>query len=186
MNIIFLDMDGVVNSTDFFARWTESRGSDPGSMEEFKRLYYMHGGYEGYVVPDLLRTVRLLAEETGSRIVWSSSWRERFLLPGCCDRFDEDGIRACWEAKGLDFGRYAGCTPCLNATRFSYVPRCREIMRWVRDHAEEYNMQRAVILDDDPDAAVCHPLLLTVLTDMVFGLTDDKAEFARRWLLDEV
>lgn len=182
MNIIFLDMDGVVNSISFFEEWQRLHGSGEKSLEEFRSRYCCP---DGYAVPDLIGRVNSLAHDADAGIVWSSSWRERFLLPTTDDLFDEHRIRRCWESVGLDAGRFIGCTPCLNATRYSFVPRSVEIQRWIKVHDVVYNMDRAVILDDDPDAGVHHPRVLNVLTDMEFGLTAEKAGIARRWLLDD-
>jgi len=157
IDIIFLDMDGVLNSDDFISEWIASHGDSDESMEQFKQLYYFHDGHEGYVVPELLERLKWICSETGCRIVWSSSWREsywRMNQDSGDGEFDWHAIAELWRAKGLPVELLAGCTPCLDMSRFSYVPRGLEIQRWIDENSERYNIRRIAILDDNEDASV--------------------------------
>ena len=157
IDIIFLDMDGVLNSDDFISEWIASHGDSKESMEQFKQLYYLHDGHEGYVVPELLERMKWICSETGCRIVWSSSWRENYWTMDRDSgegRFDWHAIASLWRAKGLPLDFLIGCTPCLDMSRFSYVPRGVEIQRWIDENSERYNIRRIAILDDNEDASV--------------------------------
>lgn len=157
MDILFLDMDGVLNSDDFITQWIESHGDSDASMEQFKRLYFIHDGIEGYVVPELADRLGTICLRTGCRIVWSSSWRENYwtLDPDTGDgRFDWHAIAELWRAKGLPLQCLIGCTPCLDSSRFSYVPRGVEVQSWIDQNSERYNIGRVAILDDNDDAIV--------------------------------
>lgn len=166
MNIVFLDMDGVVNSDEFLEKWFESHTRDEKSYKEFSSLYCIHDGHNGYVVPELVERFKDICEKTDSMIVWSSSWRENYLLKeiGVDDfLFDLDEIRSLWKAKGLPVERFIGCTPCFNLSRYSYVPRGCEIQSWIYDHENQYEIEKVAILDDNDDADV--------------GVTYDNARF---------
>lgn len=155
IKIVLLDMDGVINSDDFIDQWILVHGDSKESMEEFKQRYFLHNGQDGYVVPELLERFKRICNETGCKIVWSSSWRENYWRMNRDTgepEFDWHGIATLWKAKGLPVERLIGCTPCLDKSRFSYVPRGIEIQRWIDENAERYNIGRVAILDDNEDA----------------------------------
>ena len=154
-----LDCDGVLNSSEFFEQWLNSHNSSNSSVQEFKRQFCVHNGYEGYVVPELLGNLNFLCDSTQCKIVWTSSWREKYW-----ERNQDTGdfsfnwheIAVLWKAKGFPLNRLIGCTPCLDCSRFSYVPRGLEIQSWIGYHQNEYNnsIKRIAILDDNPDAEI--------------------------------
>lgn len=166
--LVFLDMDGVLNNDDFIEQWTKEHGWDDESKELFIKRYYMHDGHEGYIVPELRDRLLSLCEKTGCKIVWSSSWREK-----CWKKnqdtgeygFDWNETRNIWKAKKLPVQLLVGCTPCLDLSRFSYVPRGVEIQEWIDGNADRRHVGKMAILDDNPDAEV--------------GVTDSRARFFR-------
>ena len=185
--VIFLDMDGVVNSDAFIDDWIADHGPGETSMARFKSLYYTHDGEPGYVVPELVDRLKSVCDRTGCRVVWSSSWRQNYWVqdPDSGEfYFDYHRIRHLWEAKGLPFGRFAGCTPCLDLSRFSYVPRGCEIQEWLNENAARYNIGRAAILDDNEDAevGVQYENARFFQTTFERGLTEDIAESVVDWL----
>ena len=189
VKIVFLDMDGVVNSDDFIMEWSKVHGWDKNSRQEFMQRYYVHDGHEGYIVPELLERLKWICAETDCRIVWSSSWRQSYWKqdPDTGEfNFDWHEIAALWKAKGLPVDRLIGCTPCLDLSRFSYVPRGCEIQKWIDDNSEEYNIVRAAVLDDDPDAETGIENESTFYFQTTFerGLTEDIANDVVKWLND--
>lgn len=185
MNILFLDCDGVINNQDFLDEWKSVHGDSRASLDEFKKLYYVHDGFKGYVVPELLERVWDICDVTDCHIVWSSSWRTEFasMYDGSFI-FDWNGIERLWKAKGMPFGRLVDCTPCLDSSRFSYTPRGVEIQRWLDDNVERFGVNRAAIVDDDEDAGIGieHSGTRMFQTSFQHGLTEDIALSVVEWL----
>ena len=179
-NIIFLDMDGVLNSESFYLDWLKSHGEK--HKNGFFNEYMMSGGVEGYVVPELVDRFIELCRQTDSLIVWSSSWRANYEIDD--NEFNENGIKRLWDAKGLPFDRYIGCTPVIAFHRYSYVPRYLEIMRWLDEH-QDIPVNRIAIIDDDYDAWKYDEKYNNVAffqTFWEFGLTEDVAIAVEQWL----
>lgn len=187
MNVIMLDMDGVINSDDFITEWQRANGSGVQSMKEFERTYCIHDGHTGYVVPELVERFRAMCDCTGCSIVWSSSWRENYWRKDAdtgeyC--FDWHEIGSLWKSKGLPLERLVGCTPCLDLSRFSYVPRGCEIQRWIDENHGRYNIGKVAILDDNPDAyvGVEYADACFFQTDFEHGLTVGIADEVMEYL----
>jgi len=143
MKIIFLDIDGVLNNHSTFG---------PG-----------RSGDEA-IEPGMVELVAGLVQETGARIVISSSWRSRgFLL-----------MRELLARHGLDSQSVIGVTPYLLGGRGTEI---REWMRLSRKPVKSF-----VILDDE--AEDLYGLLEhLVQTDPYVGLTRHHIVRARKILL---
>lgn len=187
MNIIFLDMDGVVNSDEFTTEWFKNHGHDQSSLMEFSNLYCKHDGHSGYVVPELVERLKRICDETDCRIVWSSSWRENYVKEGSENSFDMDTIKALWKAKGLPVERLIGCSPCLDMSRYSYVPRGCEAQKWLDENAEKYGVEKVAILDDgdDADVGVVFDGARFFQTTFEKGLTQEIADSLVEWFNDK-
>lgn len=189
-SIIFMDCDGVINNDDFIIEWQARNGNSDESMSAFKQRYYLHDNHKGYVVPELLDRFVNLCDETDCRIVWSSSWREGYWkLDIDTDEFgfDYHGIAELWKAKGFPLRRLIGCTPCLDFSRFSYVPRGVEIQKWIDDNREKYNIGNVAILDDNEDAfkGVKYENARFFQTKFKHGLTEEIACAINEWLKEQ-
>lgn len=164
MNIIFLDIDGVMNST-----------------EEMIALYNQHGSSIDNTLPSptKCKLLKQLVDETGSKVVLSSSWRlslnaiqklidlfepYNLILSGfTCHEVDNkkfkntlfEDIKPRYQHTIGDFGTYI-------------EDRGAEIAAWLLDHPRVSNF---VILDDeDSDIKAWFPNNL-VKTDLQVGLT---------------
>ena len=131
MKIIFLDVDGVLNS--FQDRYSFDLETD----------YHF----------ELLQKI---VQETGAKIVLSSSWRIGLARHGesvLIDRLKEFGMNI------------ISCTPVLNGC-------CRgdEIRKWLDDTEED--VERFVILDDESDMAEFKETHL-IKTDSMVGLQEN-------------
>lgn len=163
MKVLFLDIDGVLNS----------------------HQWVMNGGGYGYAMrdrppsketlkwdPAAVRNLRNVIEATGAQIVVSSSWRGF----GRNARQAWQEMFACYDwpdAPVIDE------TPDLNRLENGiYVFRIRgdEVAAWLACHPE---VQRYVCLDDDSDFRPEQPL---VKTDIRFGLTMVEASQCRKLL----
>lgn len=152
MKVIFLDIDGVLN--------VYCQGRD-----EYGCLFHEH----------LVDNLRWVVEQTGAKIVVSSSWR----LSG------KTSIIEMWDFRKLP-GEVIDITPNLSygVGLNTYTPRGKEIQMWLDENPEVTNY---VIFDDDSDMLesqmnnfICtfdntdHPDCV----DIGYGLTKICAEMA--------
>ena len=117
MKVIFLDIDGVLNSHAY----ERVRREEDGNIDESRMLL-----------------LKRLVEETGARIVLSSTWRKHWEAdPTLCDAIGR-------ELNAL-FGKY-GLTIYDKTPLIPSVDRAEEIRCYLRAHEGEF--EAFVILDD--------------------------------------
>ncbi len=116
MKVIFLDIDGVLNVYP------------PGRDE-----------YGDHFMPHLIENLKYILDNTGAKIVVSSSWR----LCG------EQTMKEMWEKRNLP-GEVIGITPNMTygINCNTSTPRGKEIERWLYTNI---GIESYVILDDDSD-----------------------------------
>ena len=175
MRVIFLDVDGVLNSEEYLLKLEAQHRllghTEPASPKrettcDCFKLYHQ-------IDRDAVARVNRIVEVTGSKIVISSTWRKLF---------DPPDLRRLLEAHGL-VGEIIGETPDGHKTPemaavYGHIERMYrgyEIDFWLRQHPE---VDRFVILDDGSDM-VMHTKRL-VQTDCAEGLLDDHVELAIR------
>jgi len=127
--IIFLDIDGVLNSSKFF----EEQGFDPDVDEEGYEPLSLEWWAQG-IDPEAVKLVNEIVSRTGARVVISSSWRLNTNI---------GYLRRVLQARGFE-GDIIGATPRLQGDH-----RGREIAAWL--HAHGRDVESFVILDDDDD-----------------------------------
>ena len=177
MRVIFLDVDGVLNSERYALR-LEQRHRELGHAEPASpkrettcdcfKLYHQ-------IDRAAIARLNLLVRVTGAKIVVSSTWRKLFDLPELHRIFSEHGLVA----------ELVGATPeghkepaLLEAYGHpERVFRGYEIDYWLRQHPE---VEKFVILDDGSDMAMHKNRL--VQTDCDDGLLDEHVELAIRVL----
>ena len=169
--LIFLDVDGVLNS-DEFARWCHEH-------PEFKK----NGGYH-QISPTLVGRVIKICEATGAKIVLSSSWRlwnfeqtvknlssKRDLRPildnmvGITQRTEDR-----WRGQEIKY--------FLNDCRKNHFNSVTE--GWnplIRPTERITNFPKFVIIDDDADMLE-EQLPFFIQTDFITGITDEDVEKA--------
>jgi hypothetical protein len=153
--IVFLDIDGVLNSREVFERICTQ-------MPEIRRK----GRFEYDVAQlDEVMVGRLnrILERTGAEVVLSSTWRKLHLV---------HEVQAMLECKGFT-GRILSQTPVMNTLRG------HEIERWLQKNAPSASY---VILDDDSDMEGCLDRL--VQTSCRTGLQDEHVERAVALLME--
>lgn len=126
MNIIFLDVDGVLNSEESVIRFHDekvSRGEEPYACDEIFPEEY-------------LNNLKELIELTDSKIVVSSTWRMWF----------PDGCH--WKKLMSNLNEYVLDRYVIGITPRLQTKRGEEIRAWLKKHPETTNF---VILDDDSD-----------------------------------
>ena len=148
LKAVFLDIDGVLNST---SRWD-----------------HLPSG-EGKIDPKALVRVRRICEETGAKIVVSSSWRGSGRENQMLARMRRLFIKHGWQ-QAFAHLIVVGVTPNLNPGRDR---RRNEIAQWLKEHREATSF---VILDDANNMAGLSDRL--VQTRRRFGLKDRHVERA--------
>ena len=131
MRVIFLDIDGVLNSTRTMIVW--GSGLVPFTQRELDNI----SRDDVLLDPVAVDLLRLLTEASGAKIVISSTWRLRSSPTAFHKMFDLYG----WDTRDI----VIGLTPVLHHKRGD------EIASWLKDNpvVEQY-----VILDDDSDMLV--------------------------------
>ena len=167
MRVIFLDIDGVLNS-ELFNRTLDERHRQLGHHEvcECFKLYRQ-------IDRDAVARLNRLVEATGSKIVISSSWRKLFDPPELHRILSEHGLVAEIIGETPD-----GPNDPEMLETFGHIDRVfrgHEIDCWLKKHPE---VDRFVILDDCSDMEMHMNRL--VQTDCEEGLLDEHVELAIR------
>lgn len=154
MKIVFLDIDGVLNYTQWYVS-----DRNPGNLD----------GKEGDIDPLCAGRVNLICEKTGAKIVLSSDWRIGW--PYCIDRLEKAGIK-----QGLIIDK----TPehmwveHASADLLDFTSRGSEIDDWLSRHSE---CDRYVILDDRKDFTEEQKINFVHINSM-HGIDDTDVDFA--------
>lgn len=149
MKFLMLDLDGVVNSHDYwFRRGKKQRSEDEKSI--------VMGGVD----PFAIRRLNEIVDKTGAAIVIISTIRKY-------KTFDQ--LKNHLFAKGF-VGKIVGVTPDLNQNRC----RGREIALWLKGYGYNSKFDSFVILDDGTDMEPYMDRL--VKTEVETGLLDSHVE----------
>ena len=151
MKIIFLDIDGVLNSADFFKKKHEETGLTQG------------GARVESIDPDALRLLERILEETDARIVVSSSWRIGRETVEIKKILRLAGFRH-WD-KIIDRTPSAGSLS---------EQRGEEIGMWLDEYNED--VETFIILDDGSDMGALLDHL--VKTNWEYGLSEYEVKIA--------
>jgi len=167
VNILFLDIDGVLNS-EAFLRTLDAQHRALGHHERCK-CFRLEKQLDHNAVARLNRLVAV----TGAKIVISSSWRCLLDPPELHRILVEHGLVAEIIGETPDGPN----DPELQAALGDYdrIFRGHEIDAWLKKHLE---VERFVILDDGGDMAMHKNRL--VQTDYQEGLLDEHVELAIR------
>lgn len=148
MKTVFLDIDGVLNSE----RWFEYCHKNIDKHERVSN----HPFYE--IDPESVKWLNYITDQTGAKIVVSSTWRLGRTIAELTEILQKCGITG----EIIDF------TPnmCFTRDAQATIPRGCEIDSWLRakgfrrinwskelqkEYAEESQVKNYVILDDDSD-----------------------------------
>lgn len=157
MNVLFLDIDGVLNSSRWFKVSYEMRKSSRKKYEDALVKDYSNARWELDLSQELVNNLKRVMHKVESlNIVVSSTWRLHYSLDEFKDRL----------SKLLDISpnRIVGKTPRL------FEHRGKEIKQWLDDRVVE----KFVILDDDSDMDELMDHLIQ--TDTEYGLQRETAD----------
>lgn len=142
--VLFLDIDGVLNSRWWATQSKHSHGTDAAALD-----------------PACCALLRGVLDATGAGVVLSSSWRHVVTL---------DGMAGLLAQRGCPGVRFIGATPEWVSRGETIVrgfeSRGHEIRAWLSEHPE---CERFAIVDDDREAR--HASRRFVRTDPEVGLT---------------
>lgn len=164
MRVVFLDIDGVLNSEPWFARSEAERlGPDLDPALDTTWIAMLD--------PDAVARFERLVTTSGAKVVVSSSWRAMVALPDLARFLAVRGFT----------GELIGAT----TTSYGLVPdgvteRGHQIAHWLAANP----VTSYVILDDQSDMA--HLADRLVLTTWERGLTDDDVDRALALLANDV
>jgi hypothetical protein len=162
MKVIFLDIDGVLNSLDNMRAmtllWKSGKGDK--SRDEYGHLFDNR----------CVMWLRYIIERTNAKIVISSTWRSKGV----------DNMLKMWEARGI-VGEVIGCTPTyaddyiinLYAATNNEADRGYEIAQWLYEH--EQKLEAYCIIDDDSDM-LSQQMPFFVQTKSDIGLDQKSAQ----------
>lgn len=161
MKVIFLDIDGVLNSQD--------------------HVHKMNGLFDdpaNQIDPDAVVRLNRLTDQSGAKIVVSSTWRISFVRHNNGDVVQ--GMADCLKGYGVT-GEVIGTTPITNGDRSA------EIWDWIDNHKD---IEQYVILDDDrleakQDSSDPVLDLHFVKTSWMHGLLDHHVDRALEILKDK-
>jgi hypothetical protein len=146
LKVLFLDIDGVLNSRDWYLR--RDRDAEDRPLNELD--------------PDAVRRLERLLQETSAKVVVSSTWRILHKLPTIWRLMRQKGL-------SLESARlFLDKTP-VSRSRF----RGEEIQEWLRAHEGE--IEGYAIVDDDSDMLEAQKPHF-VKTSHDFGLQDADVE----------
>lgn len=152
MKVIFLDIDGVLNSGPY----TDAMKQDPNFKPRELSMEWWAEGLD----PAAVKLLNSLVERTGAKVVVSSTWRLHTTV---------GWLQRVLRMRGYEH-RVHGMTE-----RFVGRDRSYEIMRWLATtKAEQF-----VVLDDKREADIAGHF---VKTDSEVGLTEELVEKAVRIL----
>lgn len=153
MNILFLDIDGVLNSKEWYEK------NKPQILSESGMFWRSVAELD----PEACARVNRLCDEEDLKIVISSTWRKLHAA---------FKIESMFAKKGL-FAEVIGVTPDLKGNW-----RGNEVALFIKEHPE-LQIEKHVILDDDTDFDADQPF---VRTSWDIGVQDDDIEMAKQVL----
>ena len=160
MKIIFLDIDGVLNHEAFYKERFEKRYEEGAIAHPYSEID-----------PKCVERLNNLCQETGAKVVISSTWRHSG-LDYCKDVLEFHGFN----------GEIIDITPTC---RCGMCKRGNEIHQWIDDNRESvgpyYQFTEYVILDDDSDMLYWQRNNF-LLVDRFVGLTNGTVFQAKKIL----
>ena len=164
MKVLFLDIDGVLNSENWFAyRIYCVKNNMVNILMNFVDTDDRNIKHKLTMLDDrAIANLNRIIEETGCKVVLSSSWRSSIESENI---FTQNLLKL----KGFKYEFY-DVTPRLWFSDFS-IRRGEEIKFWLDKESEKHEIESFVILDDDSDM-LPEQLNNFIHVDGQVGLTD--------------
>ena len=164
MKVLFLDIDGVLNSENWFAyRIYCVKNNMVNILMNFVDTDDRNIKHKLTMLDDrAIANLNRIIEETGCKVVLSSSWRSSIESENI---FTQNLLKL----KGFKYEFY-DVTPRLWFSDFS-IRRGEEIKFWLDKESEKHEIESFVILDDDSDM-LPEQMNNLIHIDVQVGLTD--------------
>jgi len=172
MKVVFLDIDGVLNTGRNYEEYTKAQREDPDQNPEVQgRIDIIHRHVHLLFDEVCIANLNSIISSTGAKIVVSSSWRHFYDDAKGRPKFSE--LVELLKRVGV-IGEVIGKTPTNLPRRMSEsVPRGKEIKRWLDENP---GVESFVILDDTDDMASLRHKLVRTRGHVGLSLSDvDKA-----------
>lgn len=174
-NIIMLDMDGVVNSSELCKKWINNRFLIQESNNHLTDQEVRNAVREAYkkqfvnskqlVFPQLAKIICDICQICDAYIVWSSTWR---MLPQYKDIEDAKNM---FNRRGLPGDRLIDYTPVIRFNDGGYRSSC--INQWLNKNKDKYNVKKVAVIDDRWDAGCnLNEKCMFFQTDDCLGITE--------------
>lgn len=163
MKLIFLDIDGVLNSDAWDQ--TDRYKIETAGMSDVEIMLIAH---HTHLDPKALNLINDLVNRSGAEVIISSTWRTKY---------KPDVLTDMMQKRGATFV-IKDSTPILFGRMSERIPRGKEISTYI-DSLDE-RPESFVILDDRSDMIYLQNSL--VLTDIRFGITMADVEKALKIL----
>lgn len=170
--ILFLDMDGVVNSNNEIINYLDDLTENQGyTKEEARRQFnieFCH--YTELIFPTHAKLVTKICNETNCDIVWSTTWRTIREY-----RSNIEYAQKMLTRRGIPGERLISYTPII-----PFCFRHIEISLWLKKHGRK--IKKFAILDDGSDARYNTKRGRFFQTTIENGLTEEIANQVISWL----
>lgn len=167
MKLIFLDVDGVLNSDTYFA--SEAYKKETTGASDAEIMLILH---QAHLDPNALQLLNDLVQRSGAEVVLSSTWRSKY---------SPTELTEMMQKRGATF-TISDSTPILYGKMSERIPRGKEIKAYLSKLAVQ--PETFVILDDHDDMLGLKKFL--VWTDYKPGLTSQDVEQALQILNGDV
>jgi len=172
VKVIFLDIDGVLNTDKNYEEYARAQREDPEQNPEVQgRIDIIHRHVHLLFDEICITNLNSIIRSTGAKIVISSSWRHFYDDAKGRPKFGD--LVELLKRVGM-IGEVIGKTPTNLPRRMSEsVPRGKEIKRWLDENP---GVEAFVILDDTADMASLRHKLVRTSARIGLSLRDiDKA-----------
>lgn len=159
MKVLFLDIDGVLNSVDWFKRRSKLTAEEEVIISKEDYLVRRH------IDPEAVHRMNLVAEKTGCKFVLSSTWR---LLSGV-DMTSKVLKRAGATFELLDMTPECARMDTFSNGLFDEGERGAEIYEWLQAHP---GVESFVIVDDASDMGALRDRLVRTNNEVGLQYSD--------------
>lgn len=179
-NILFLDMDGVVNNNYLLRKWFDDKFKEvqqticPTEFEEIRNIVNYDFQQEfkhstELIFPELAQRLNEVINTCNVKLVWSSTWR-------CIDTYKTDinNARAMLERRGINGSRLIGYTPSFTGYGWgSFHNRVNEILSFVKNNTFGITFKDRLAAIDDANLSELEQYNIKFFgTEVEFGLTE--------------
>lgn len=178
MNVLFLDMDGVLNNSVLTRKWFDQKfqeledsleyNSSNEIHEEARRQFaeYTCNSTE-YIFPELASMLKEVIEAVDLKIVWSSTWRK-------LSKYNNiENARKMFDRRGLIGNALIGYTPTFGHFDYEYTKRIEEIRFFINNNTLGITQKDKLAAIDDLNLKRLEKYgVKFFMTEIEFGLTE--------------